>query len=196
MTWDYVVLFKNEIVGWSKNCHLLWYILDKISSFGGLFMQKLGQGGNWKGIGWFNKLGFADREKVTRFLGRWSPCGREIWRFAATHRRNISLILSHQMVGRGKGSLELNFWKYFMSFSWSFLSKLFNIHACFQWVSRSVYAGRGLIYGTHQESIETIGVINVEGHLINLMVHSYQTIQHSTKSSQRFESNLLWGGTY
>ena len=48
----------------------------------------------------------------------------------------------------------------------------------------------------HQESIETIGVINVEGHLINLMVHSYQTIQHSTQSSQRFEFNLGLGGTF
>ena len=59
-----------------------------------------------------------------------------------------------------------------------------------------MYAGRGLIYWTHQESIETIGVINVEGHLINLMVHSYQTIQRSTQNYQRFDFNLRLGGTY
>ena len=49
VTWDYVVLFKNKIVRWSENCHSFCSILVEISSFGGLFMQKLGQRGKLKG---------------------------------------------------------------------------------------------------------------------------------------------------
>ena len=185
-------LFQNTIVSWSENCHLFCNILVKVSFFGGLFMQKLGQRvkleGNWviqqTGICWQGKSHKISRAMVS------------MWKRNMTLRCDPSKKYLTDIKPSNGGARKRVSGAIFLSFSWSFLSNLFNIHACFQWVSRSVYAGRGLIYGTHQESIETIGVINVEGHLINLMVHSYQTIQHSTQSSQRFEFNLGLGGTY
>ena len=66
-------LFQNTIVSWSENCHLFCYILVKISFFGGLFMQKLGQGvklkGNWviqqTGICWQGKSHKISRAMVS-----------------------------------------------------------------------------------------------------------------------------------
>ena len=160
-------------------------------------MQKLGQRGKLKGNWVIQQTGICWQGKSHKI----SRAMVSMWK------RNMALrcdplkkYLTDIKPSNG-GARKRVSWAKFQKYFLSFLGLIYPNYSIFMLVFNESlrvcrYARRGLIYRTHQEPIETIGVINVEGHLINLMVHSYQTIQHSTQSSQRFEFNLRLGGTY